>query len=70
MFIALLAVLNKGCSDKVANVAIEAIGLYMNVIEYYFLDLNRIDSKLHKDEFGVHLNMIFDSLLIKVGDLN
>lgn len=70
MFIALLAVVNRGCADKVAAVSLEAIELFLAVMDDYYREFTKIDSKMHKEEFGVHINMIIDSLLVKIGDPN
>lgn len=70
MFIALLATINKGISDKLANVNIEAIALFLTVIGDVYKNINKLDTKSHKTEFGVHITQIIDNLLIKMTDNN
>ena len=68
MFIALLAVVNKGCADKVATVNVEAVLLFVELMTVHYKHLDHLDSKSHKAEFGTHIQQIIDNLLIKIGE--
>ena len=47
---------------------IDAIDLFVTIIQDVYKNFDRLESKQHKIEFGIHINSIIDSLLIKIGD--
>lgn len=70
IFVAMFAVIARGCADKIAQVNIDAIDLFVTIIQDVYKNFDRLESKQHKIEFGIHINSIIDSLLIKIGDNN
>jgi len=55
MFIALFSLINMGIADKNKDVNVEAIGLFLTVIDESFKNLSKLDSKFHKTEFGLFI---------------
>lgn len=70
IFVALFAVISKGCADRIAQVNLDAIQLLLAVIGQVYKSLNRLESRQHKVEFGIHMNSIIDNLLVKAGENN
>jgi hypothetical protein len=69
-FIALFSAINFGIADKDRSVNIEAISLFITVIDESFKNLSKLDSKIHKTEFGLFITSIIDNLLMKMTDSN
>ena len=70
IFVALFAVISKGCADKIAQVNLEAIQLLSSVLGQVYKSLDRLESRQHKVEFGIHMNSIIDNLLLKMAENN
>ena len=68
VFIAVLSIINKGLTDKVAQVNTEAVLTYLTAITNTFKSVTQIDSKQSKYEFGVQINQIIDNLMLKTAD--
>ena len=69
-FVSVLSVINKGLTDRVSQVNLEAVGCYLTSITHTFKNITQLDSKAHKYEFGVHSNQIIDNLMLKTADQN
>ena len=66
-FVAMFAVINKGCNDSDLEVNLSAIDLIIQMMADHEKDLVKISDKKDKKELRAHQASIIDSLLIKLG---
>ena len=69
-FVAIFAVINKGCSDNNFTVNIEAIDVLLNLLESNSSKFGKIEDPDLAQELDHHISTIIDSLLIKTGENN
>ena len=70
IFVALFAVLNKGCADNDIQVNMYAIELLLNMMKNHYKNFEELEDENHKKEFNQHVDQIIESLLFRLGSEN
>ena len=67
IFVALFAMLDKGCWDPAEQVNVDSIDLLVSMMKYHYTNFEKLDDEVHQKEFGQHINSIIESLMNKIG---
>lgn len=66
IFVALFAMIDKGCWERDHQVNMDAINLLLSMMQYHYSNFEQLDAKEHQEEFGMHVNSIIESLMAKL----
>ena len=63
-------IINNGIADKVTNVCLDAITLFISTLNSPYYKNNQLKTQAQKTQYGFLINTITDRLLAKAGDNN